>query len=162
MESTPVPASPKIPTSQQEAQDTIVGYLQRTVDAFPQGTTLDGTRYVVGTGAIYCEDNPSGSDSPVHVEDWRDVKPPPGDEFSGLIAQAGDIWKGWGWQVLERDGFSKPNRFGYSPDGYTLQIEARPDPKFPPSIIGSSPCFAGNRRGDNIRKPPVIQQTTRP
>jgi hypothetical protein len=26
----------------------------------------------------------------------------------------------WGWYVMERDGFRKPNRFGYARDGYGL------------------------------------------
>ena len=160
MEQTPVPASPKIPASQQEAQDTVLRYLQRTVDALPKGTSLDGTRYMVGKGTNYCDDNPSGPDAPVHVEDWRDINLPPGiTDFNTIISQTGDIWKRWGWQVIERDGFSKPNRFGYAPDGYTLQIEARPDPKSPPSIIGMSPCFPGKLRDDGISHPPLIQQT---
>src|ERR1700736_2010547 len=58
--------------------------------------------------------------------------------LTGAAAPA-RIWKQWGWQVIERDGFTKPNRFGYAPDGYVLQIEARPDPKYPPSLVGSSP-----------------------
>lgn len=160
MEQTPVPASPKIPISQQEAQDTVVRYLQQTVDALPKGTSLDGTRYMVGDGTTYCEDNPSGPDAPVHVEDWRDMNLPPGTDFNTVITQTGDIWKQWGWQVMERDGFSKPNRFGYAPDGYVLQIESRPDPKFAPSLVGSSPCFPGNLRSDDARRPAIIQQTS--
>jgi hypothetical protein len=66
--------------------------------------------------------------------------------------------KKWGWQVIERDGFTKPNRFGYAPDGYVLQIEARPDPKYPPSLVGSSPCFPGNLPKDDVPRSPVIQQ----
>jgi hypothetical protein len=34
-----------------------------------------------------------------------------------LIAKIGDILKSWGWQVIERDGLTKPNRFGYAQDG---------------------------------------------
>ena len=159
MEHTPVPASPKIPASQQEAQDTVLAYLQKTVDALPKGTSLDGTRYVVGKGTTYCDDNPSGPDAPVHVEDWRDITLPPDvTDFNTIISQTGDIWKRWGWQVVERDGFSKPNRFGYAPDGYILQIEARPDPKYPPSLVGSSPCFSGNLRKDGMTRPAIIQQ----
>ncbi|WP_234817976.1 hypothetical protein [Mycolicibacterium sphagni] len=158
MESIPVPASPKIPTSQQEAQDTLTAYLQKTVDALPKGTSLDGTRYIVGDGTAYCEDNPSGPDAPVHVEDWRDMNLPPGTDFNAIISQTGDIWKQWGWKVIERDGFTKPNRFGYGPDGYILQIEARPDPKFPPSLVGSSPCFSGNLKSNRVTKPSLIQQ----
>jgi hypothetical protein len=158
VQDTPIPASPKIPTSQQEAQDTVVGYLQKTVDALPKGTSLDGTRYLVGDGITYCEDNPSRPDAAVHVEVWFDMAVPPGADFNTMIAQAGDIWKQWGWQVIERDGFSKPNRFGYAPDGYILQIEARPDPKYPPSLIGLSPCFSGHLRQNGIARPSIIQQ----
>jgi hypothetical protein len=158
MEQLPVPASPKIPTSQQEAQDTVLRYLQNTVDALPKGTSLDGTRYVVGSGTTYCDDSPSGPNAPVHVEDWRDLALPPGTDFNAIISQTGAVWKQWGWQVIERDGFSKPNRFGYAPDGYVLQIEARPDPKYPPSLIGSSPCFPGDLRKDDIPRPAIIAQ----
>lgn len=158
MEPLPTPADPKIPTSQREAQETLIGYLQKTIDELPAGISLDGSRYVIGDGTTYCEDNPSGRDSPVHVEDWRDMKVPPGTDFTALIDQTGEIWKRWGWDVLERDGFTKPNRFGYAPDGYVLQIEARPDPSYPPSLIGSSPCFPGDLRNDHITAPTLIRQ----
>ncbi|MCV7152431.1 hypothetical protein [Mycolicibacterium pyrenivorans] len=159
MEQIPVPPNPKTPASQQEAQQTLLEYLQRTVDALPAGTRLDGSRYVVGDGTNYCEDHPSGPDAPVRVEDWRDIKPAPGADFDAIVIQTGEVWKQWGWQVIERDGFSKPNRFGYAPDGYILQIEARPDPAYPPSLIGSSPCFPGNLRGDADRNPVTIEQS---
>ena len=41
-----------------------------------------------------------------------------------VIAKIGDIWKSWGWYVIERDGFEKPNRFGYAADSYSLQVQA--------------------------------------
>ncbi|MCV7039204.1 hypothetical protein H7I58_10725 [Mycolicibacterium moriokaense] len=134
-------------------------YLSDTVNAMPKGTTLDGTRYIVGDGTSFCEDNPSGDDPPVRVTDWRDVEPTAETDFGALIGQTGELWKSWGWQVLERDGFDKPNRFGYAPDGYVLQISARPDPTQPPSLIASSPCFPESRRDSGVRKIPVIRQT---
>ncbi|MDA4107340.1 hypothetical protein MHOL44478_08710 [Mycobacterium holsaticum DSM 44478] len=159
MEQLPVPAAPKIPTSQQEAQDTVVRYLQQTLDALPTGTSLDGTRYMVGDGTAYCEDDPAGRDAPVHVEDWRDMKVPAGTDVKALVAQVGEIWEGWGWDVLERDGFDKPNRFGYAPDGYVLQVQARPEPTQAPSLIGTSPCFPGNLRQDDVQRPAVLNQS---
>lgn len=158
MEQTPTPATPKVPTDQREAQDTVVRYLQQTVNALPPGTSLDGTRYTVGDGTTYCEDNPGSPDAPVHVEDWRDMVLPPDSDFAAIITKTGEIWKQWGWEVIERDGFDKPNRFGYSPDGYILQIQARPDRTQPPSLIGSSPCFPGDRRDNSVRRPPLIRQ----
>lgn len=160
MEPTPTVANPKIPASQQEARDTVLRYLQRSVDALPAGSSLDGRRYVVGTGTTYCEDEPKDQNSPVHFEDWRDINLPPATDFNATIAHLGDVWKQWGWQVIERDGFTKPNRFGYAPDGYTLQIEAHKDPKFAPSLIGASPCFPGNLRDDSLaRNPELITQS---
>lgn len=79
--------------------------------------------------------------------------------FADLIHQTWELWKGWGWHVLERGGFSKPNRFGYAPDGYVLQIAARPDPTQPPSLIASSPCFPQSRRDSDVRKLPLLRQT---
>lgn len=159
MEQLPVPAAPKIPASQQEAQDTVLRYLQQTLDALPAGISLDGTRYMVGDGTAYCEDDPAGPDAPVHVEDWRDMKVPAGTDVGALVAQAGGIWEGWGWDVIERDGFDKPNRFGYAPDGYVLQIQARPDPTQAPSLIGTSPCFPGDLRQADVQRPPVLNQS---
>ncbi len=158
MEQTPVPSTPNVPTSQQEAQDTIVGYMQDTIDALPEGTTLDGSRYIIGDGTTYCEENPADNTSPVMVEDMRDMSFPPGTDFPAVIEQTGQIWKKWGWEVIERDGFSKPNRFGYSPNGYSLQIQARPDPTQAPSLIGSSPCFSGDLRSDDVEKPVILRQ----
>ncbi|MBO0678098.1 hypothetical protein JRC04_11540 [Mycolicibacterium sp. S2-37] len=159
MEHVPTPTSPVVPASQSEAQDTINRYLLQTVNALPRGTSLDGTRYAIGNGTSFCEDNPTGDDPPVKVTDWRDMEVPPGTDYGTVIAQTGDIWKSWGWHVLERDGFDKPNRFGYAPDGYILQIGARPDPSQPPSLIASSPCFPKSREGE-VQKVPVISQTT--
>ena len=108
MEATPTVPNPKIPASQQEAQDTVLRLLQETANVLPPGTSLDGSRYRIGKMDRSCEDNPAGPDSPVHIEDWRDVKLPPGTDFDTVIAQTGDIWTQWGWQVVEREGFEKP------------------------------------------------------
>jgi hypothetical protein len=86
------------------------------------------------------------------------MKLAPGADFNAIVAQTGEIWKGWGWRVIERDAFTKPNRFGYAPDGYTLQIMARNDPKYAPSLVGTSPCFPGNLRNTSIQRPALIEQ----
>ncbi len=45
MEPIPTPSAPKIPSSQQEAQDTVLHYLQKTVAGLPAGTVLDSTDF---------------------------------------------------------------------------------------------------------------------
>lgn len=160
MEPAPKVTNPKIPASQQEAQDVVLRYLQQTVDTLPKGSSLDGTRLTVGHGATYCEDEPADHNAPIHFEDWRDVAVPAGTDSNVVVSQTGDAWKSWGWQVLEREGFPKPNRFGYTPDGYILQIKVRSDAQKSLSLIGSSPCFPGNlRRDDTARNPAVITQS---
>jgi hypothetical protein len=67
MEHLSITTAPKIPASHQEAQDTLTSYLQKTVDALPVGTSLDGSRYGGGDGANYCDDNPASTESPMNI-----------------------------------------------------------------------------------------------
>ncbi|GAB3221006.1 hypothetical protein GCM10027535_18920 [Mycolicibacterium hippocampi] len=148
---------PVIPTSQQQAQDTVLGYLARTVEALPPGTTLDATRYRVGNGNRSCDDLPTGPDKPeMMFTDVRQVLLPSGTDTVGVISEVGSIWRSWGWHVFERDGFPRPNQFGYGPDGYRLQIESSDPPGYPPTISGISPCFPGSVASDDIQIPIVI------
>jgi hypothetical protein len=114
-----------VPQSQQEAQDTLLGYLRRTVEALPPGVVYDTSRYTGSGHNIPCEDEYTGSGvPPVNFTTVCDLRLPEAQDIDNLIASVGDIWKEWGWYVFERDGFDKPNRFGYAPDGYRLQIVA--------------------------------------
>ncbi len=160
MEPRPNTPSPKVPTSQQEARDNVLRYLQQTVDGLPKGSALDGTRYG-GSRTFYCDDEPADENSPVRFEDWRDVRLPAGTPTVEVVGQIGDHWKALGWQVIEKDGFPKPNRFGYPPDGYSLQITARDNPNQAPSVIAASPCFPGNLKDDSVpNTPPLLSQTS--
>jgi hypothetical protein len=146
---------PVIPTSQQQAQDTVIGYLKKTLHALPAGTVFDRSRYA-GSGNTPCNDQPTGV-PPNEFSDVRDAVFPPGTDLDAMIAKTGDIWKGWGWYVLERDGFRKPNRFGYAPDGYSLQIVAANPAGYPPTIAGVSPCFPGEFARDDLPVPVVLK-----
>ncbi|WP_079461660.1 hypothetical protein [Mycobacteroides abscessus] len=160
MEPIPIARNPKIPTSQQEAQNTVLKYLQDTLNTLPPGSTLDGTRYSRGR-VIECDDNDTSPDAPIHFEDLRDMTLPAGTDFNAIIHQVGELWKSWGWQVLERNGFDKPNRFGYAPDGYSLDIQARVQSDYAPTMSGGSPCFSGALQDKNsLDGPAVITQTT--
>jgi hypothetical protein len=160
MESAPPPppgwkSQPVIPKSQQQAQDTVIGYLKKTLQSLPAGTTLDATRYSGGTNTVPCKDVTSGT-PPQEFSTVGDLKPPPGTDLEAIVAKAGDIWKSWGWFVYERDGFYKPNRFGYAPDGYSLSIEATSRPDYPPTLGGVSPCFPPDLPNDRSPFPMIL------
>ncbi|SIE09091.1 Uncharacterised protein [Mycobacteroides abscessus subsp. abscessus] len=159
MEPIPVAKNPKIPTSQQQAQNTVLKYLQDTLNALPPGSTLDGTRYA-GAGILGCDDNATSHSSSIEYENWRDVVLPAGTDFNTIINQVGELWKSWGWQVIERNDFDKPNRFGYAPDGYGLQIESRNAVKAAPSLIGGSPCFSGDLEDKDLPVLPLVLTQT--
>ncbi len=162
MEPTPTASNPKIPNTQQEAQDTILDYLQRTVDGLPPGTKLDSADARGGRNSD-CDDDFTGpGPGPTAYSVWTRVIGPPGVEPEALIAAAGELWSSWGMQVMERDGFEKPNRFGYSPDGYRLQLQAVYPPEYPPTLIAISPCFPGAIREDSIPFPDLITQSPQP
>ncbi len=125
--------------------------------ALPPGSVIDGSRYLGPGLTAYCDDNDSSPTAPRRFDTIGELTLPPGVDASSLVEKTGDIWRSRGWYVIERDGFTKPNRFGYAPDGYRLHIEAAPQPGYPPSIEGSSPCFPGNIARDDILIPKEIR-----
>lgn len=143
-----------VPGSQQQAQDVLVGYLTKTVKALPPGTTLDATGYGA-TNTPPCRDDDTGT-PPVSLTTIGDLKPAAGTDPNALVSRVGELWKSWGWYVFERDEFRKPNRFGYAPDGYTLQIKAKAQPGYPPSLEGTSPCFPAELPNNRSAFPTVI------
>jgi hypothetical protein len=159
MEHTPVAQSPKVPNSQQEAQDMVLGYLQKTINGLPPGTALDSSDAQGGSN-LACDDNYTGPGSgpteytaALHVVGTQGIAP------AELIDRTGKLWQSWNLTVMERDGFEKPNRFAYAPDGYRLQIEAAYPANYSPTLTVISPCFAGDLRKDDIPFPKVIRQS---
>lgn len=146
----------EIPQSQQQAQSTVVGYLRRTLAALPPGSVIDGSRYLSPGNNSYCDDNDSSADAPMYFHTIGEVTAP-GPSPNDAVTKTGDIWRSWGWYVIERDGFTKPNRFGYAPDGYRLQIEAAAQPGYPPAIQGSSPCYPATIARDDIPIPTILR-----
>ena len=73
---------------------------------------------------------------------------PQGVDQLAMIQQLGDSW-----YVFEREGFPKPNQFGYGPDGYRLQVEATDPNSYPPALKASSPCFPGVLANDDTPFP---------
>ncbi|WP_445169309.1 hypothetical protein ACTXG7_08310 [Mycolicibacterium sp. Dal123E01] len=157
----PSPASsiPKdvVPQSQHQAQDTLLGYLQRTVKGLPSGITLDSSRFGgVGAGNVGCDDNATGPDAPTRFNVAFDLKVPPNTDNAELIQAFGDVWRGWGWSVYERDGFRKPNLFGFGPDGYQLRLVSAARQGLPPGLEGSTPCFPGHLARNDTAFPTVV------
>jgi len=146
---------PAVPRSQQQAQDTVIGYLKRTLGGLPPGLTLDATRYSGGTNTPPCQDVETGV-SPISFTTIGDLTLPAGSRPEVIVALAGEVWKSWGWYVIERDGFYKPNRFGYGPDGYRLQIHAAALPGYPPTVQADTPCFPADLPDDRSPFPLVI------
>jgi hypothetical protein len=66
-------------------------------------------------------------------------------------------WQGTTSASLWRVGFRKPNRFGYGPDGYILQIMAKDPVTDPPTLKGDSPCFSGDLPDDRSPFPMVLK-----
>jgi hypothetical protein len=75
-----------------------------------------------------------------------------------MVRRVGDIWRAWGWYVYERDGFRKPNEFGYAPDGYRMQIVTAAQPGYAPTLSASTPCFPATIATDGVAFP--IKVTT--
>lgn len=146
---------PVIPTSQQQAQDTVLGYLKKTLSALPPGTVIDASRYGSPGTTAPCSDAPLNTNPPEEFSTIGELKPP-GSDFNKIISVVGEIWKSWGWWVFERDDFRQPNRFGYAPDGFILQIKVSSPPGYPPTIIASSPCFPHDIARDDLPFPTTI------
>ena len=131
---TPAPGPPPgweveevVPKTHQEARDTVVGYLQRTLAALGPGAVIDASRYLVAGTTSYCDDNDSGPNAPRYFTTLGEITDPAIRDGSQLVEKVGEIWRGWGWYVLEREGWGKPNRFGYTPTGTSCTSRQRPN-----------------------------------
>ena len=137
--------------SQQQIQNALITYLRRTLATLPPGTAIDASRFAGAGHNSPCEDD-SGADAPMRFHTIGELKAPSGTD---AVTAVGDVWRSWGWHVVERDGFRRPNRFGYSPDGYRLQIITAPD-GHPPTVQASSPCFPRLSARDDIPFPVTV------
>ncbi len=143
------------PDFQQRVQDTVAGHLRRTLAGLPPGTMIDSRRFAGSGHNSPCDDTSSDSTAPIRFHTVGELKIPHEAESTDAIRTAGQIWQDWGWQVVERDGFRTPNRFGNSPDGYRLQIVATV-PGHPPTVQASSPCFARPMAREGLPFPEII------
>lgn len=140
-------------TEQHRVQDTVLRHLRDTAAALPAGTVIDGSRFAGSGHVSLCDDTDSGPAAPMRFHTIGEVKSQGGQD--AVVSGAGELWRRWGWQVVEREGFATPNRFGYSPDGYRLQIVAAGE-DHPPVLQASSPCFPRPSVRDEVPFPTII------
>jgi hypothetical protein len=146
-----------VPQTQQQAQDTVVGYLKRTLAGLGDGAVLDASRYGSAGHNSWCEDSPADpKNAPTRFHTSGDLNLPPGADLDAMVRRTGDVWRQWGWYVYERDGFRKPNQFGYGPDGYRMQIVAAAKPGYAPTLSASTPCFPAAVARDGIPFPITV------
>ena len=146
-----------VPQSQQQAQDTIADYLRRTAAGLPAGTIYDSGRFPKTGDNIPCDDDfMRPGEPPTNFTTTGNLVFPEGSDTNAMIAKTGEVWRSWGWYVIERDGFRKPNQFGYGPDGYRLQIVAPNPPQYPPVVSAMSPCYPGDIARDDVPFPGKI------
>ncbi|WP_084206643.1 hypothetical protein [Segniliparus rugosus] len=142
--------------SQQQAQETLYGYMRKTLEALSAGIDIESAHPWQGGSTGACDDRIDQENAPVSYSDFRGIRAPAGTDYNDLILRFGDVWKGWGWRVVERSGDNKPNRYAISPDGYILSIEAGNPVGYPPTMLGRTPCFSPKLRDDHVPKPRVI------
>ncbi|MEB3049455.1 hypothetical protein KV112_06825 [Mycolicibacter sp. MYC123] len=129
------------PISQQEAQDTVLGYFEMTLQALPPGAVIVATDYGGAETTGPCNGAVAGTDPPQEFSAIGQLETPgPGSDRT--VVAVGDTWRSWGWWVFERDGLAKPNRFGYAPDGYAFQIQVSDPPGYSPIVSAISPCYS--------------------
>jgi len=133
----------------------VLEYLKQTLSALPPGTIIDATRYGSAGSTAPCNDALLNTNPFKDFAATGDLTLPPRVDTGKLIAEVGDIWTSWGWWVFERDGMYKPNRSGFSTDGYELHIGV-PGPPGPPNITGTSPCFPHDIARDDRPFPTTI------
>lgn len=145
------------PESQKQVEDTLLGYIKRTLQALPPGYVLDASRFGgTGSGIIGCDDNDTSPDAPVRLTVSSDLKVPPGVDNVAVSEAFGQVWRSFGWRVYSDDGFRQPNQFGVSPDGYRLRTVQPAVAGYPPGFSASSPCFPGGLADDDYSFPVVI------
>jgi len=98
-----------VPQSQQQAQDTLLDYLNRTLAALPEGSVLDASRYGSAGHNSWCDDEPADPKNAHHgFTPSVTSHSRPGPTSTPWSRRVGDTWRSWGWYVYERDGFKSP------------------------------------------------------
>lgn len=141
--------------TQQEIQDTVVAQLRATLTALPPGTVIDAGRFAGAGHNSPCDDTGSGPTTPMRFHTVGELRLPGAVAVKDAVTAVGEMWRGWGWAVVEREGFGTPNRFGHSPDGYRLQIVVTAA-GHPPTVQASSPCFPRPVARDDVPFPRII------
>ncbi|MGL6234949.1 MAG: hypothetical protein ACRC20_06355 [Segniliparus sp.] len=145
-------------TSQQQAQETLYGYMRKTLEGLPAGVSIYSAHPWQGGSNSACDDRIDQENAPITYHDTFDMKLPAGTASDALIAKVRELWESWGWRVKESEGDGNFSWYGYSPDGYQLDIMGYSGrlAGYPPTFGGRTPCFPPRLRDDHVPKPRII------
>lgn len=126
----------QLAASRPQVQKAVVDYLEKTVNALPIGSYLDGGAMPVGGRTMACAGANAASPT-VRFEVSMAVMTSPQMQANQIASRTQALWRSWGAQVNE-----DPSAAGWSADtaGYRLHIAA--DPGAPqPTVSVASICF---------------------
>lgn len=138
------------PTVQQE----VVGYLEKTVNALPPGTYLDGSAMPVGGRTAGCPDADPAKPT-VRFEISMTVVTSPPMRSDAIASQAAALWRSWGVPITTTRGAARPGWTAEPRPGYRLQIAADQ----PPTISVASVCFPDDAVLRDLPFPAVISHS---
>lgn len=126
----------QLAASRPQVQKAVVDYLQKTVNALPTGSYLDGSAMPVGGRTATCA-GANAATPTVRFEISMAVMTSPQMQANQIASRTEALWRSWGAQVNE-----DPSAAGWSADtaGYRLHIAADPEAQ-PPTVSVASICF---------------------
>jgi hypothetical protein len=120
-----------------------------------RGTAFDTGDYSgTGDNNHFCDDKFSGPGKPsMNLGTAGDIAFPAGTSLCAMIVMTGDTSRSWGWYVYQRDGFEKPDQFGYAPMATTCRLW-RPSPStIRRPLVRHHPALGERSRGTTFRLP---------
>ncbi len=144
----------QLSASRPQVQKTVVDYLEKTVNALPIGSYLDGGAMPVGGRTTACAGANAASPA-VRFEVSMAVMTSPQMQANQIASRTLALWRSWGAQVNE-----DPSAAGWSADtaGYRLHIAA--DPGTPqPMVSVASICFLDDPVLRDLPFPSIINRS---
>lgn len=143
--------------SRPHVQKAVVDYLEKTINALPPGSYLDGSAMPVGGSTVSCAGTDPASPMVRFEVSMTVVRSAPiqADQITAAIVA---LWRSWGVHVAEDQNTGWP---GWSADtiaGYHLHIDADHRDR-PPVVSVSSICFPDDVVLRDLPFPSVISHS---